>query len=938
MKYILSFLLCCSALAQQTVNNFAVKTNLTVAGTRPTLMVSNVSQMRSLTAVQDAQIIQTSGRTVSGVGGGTYQWDSSSTTVTNLGTCFNLSIGGTGRFKYVGESPGDIRLWGAIPDSIVPGGTNVDVNIQAAINTLTASTFGGSSKPQIFIPNGYWYVGNTLLVTNPVSIVGEGIEINSVNVTDYPLNGAVIGSNVGGGNPVIKIVGTDVGGNTYIQGVDLQGFGIDGNGAEGPGILWDCNSNMSGCTTSKILVRRVGGSAFKGGDTTQSGSPRYGYCTFEDLTAILPGIDGFEFYCEQLATVKMRWVGLYCNGAGRNGFNYVNMGDFYAERWVENNSAQNQNGDGLHLQNINGATFLNCYWEGDGRNQASGGSYTPAYSAAAARLEGVSKCSFIDCTLTSPSGDLASPTNSGVIELVSSLAASGFLARDTGNNEFLNCRFAAYTPTTSIPSATAVGSGGSLSAGVYRYRVSITYSGGWEIPLTACGERVLTSVSNDSVNISGIQIGSTLGTNTVTGRKIYRTAANGSTFKLLTTIADNVTTTYTDTTADASLGVDASFFWIIYADSNSFLNRFNKLNVDVQPLSLDAGQRNTFFTINVANTSPATMPNIGMGSFNNTFSSGFGGIKNFFGADSSGMLTGYGITAGTPHQTSFLLPSFQSSRYAQNQMLMINGEVNSTANTISIGGGTSDLASTEVALYAGSTISTSTGTKQVSVTSGGTAFQTAVTNLSTFGVGGSSQFGNTVAFADNVSMANNKFYQIKDSGGVSRNLIGKNSSDIVSVGSGSGAERINITAGTGGLFLGQPGVTASIVVPRINTATAVNTTRNSQSFLYTSSYWNGLSEVQVDAITRLSMDSTAPAYSLYWNVNGDKMQLKSDGTLRVLTGPIQLVTIQMITGAGSPEGVVTATTGSLYMNTSGGVSTTLYVKESGAGNTGWVGK
>lgn len=43
-------------------------------------------------------------------------------------------------------------------------------------------------------------------------------------------------------------------------------------------------------------------------------------------------------------------------------------------------------------------------------------------------------------------------------------------------------------------------------------------------------------------------------------------------------------------------------------------------------------------------------------------------------------------------------------------------------------------------------------------------------------------------------------------------------------------------------------------------------------------------------------------------------------------------------GAGTPEGVVTASAGSLYLNQSGGAGTTLYIKESGAGNTGWVAK
>jgi hypothetical protein len=44
------------------------------------------------------------------------------------------------------------------------------------------------------------------------------------------------------------------------------------------------------------------------------------------------------------------------------------------------------------------------------------------------------------------------------------------------------------------------------------------------------------------------------------------------------------------------------------------------------------------------------------------------------------------------------------------------------------------------------------------------------------------------------------------------------------------------------------------------------------------------------------------------------------------------------TGTGTPEGAVTAPIGSLFSRTDGGAGTSLYVKESGAGNTGWVGK
>lgn len=48
--------------------------------------------------------------------------------------------------------------------------------------------------------------------------------------------------------------------------------------------------------------------------------------------------------------------------------------------------------------------------------------------------------------------------------------------------------------------------------------------------------------------------------------------------------------------------------------------------------------------------------------------------------------------------------------------------------------------------------------------------------------------------------------------------------------------------------------------------------------------------------------------------------------------------VRMFSGTGSPEGVVTAPVGALYTRTDGGAASTLYVKESGAGNTGWAAK
>lgn len=43
-------------------------------------------------------------------------------------------------------------------------------------------------------------------------------------------------------------------------------------------------------------------------------------------------------------------------------------------------------------------------------------------------------------------------------------------------------------------------------------------------------------------------------------------------------------------------------------------------------------------------------------------------------------------------------------------------------------------------------------------------------------------------------------------------------------------------------------------------------------------------------------------------------------------------------GSGTPENNIEAPIGSIYHRTDGGAGTSLYVKESGTGDTGWVGK
>lgn len=96
-----------------------------------------------------------------------------------------------------------------------------------------------------------------------------------------------------------------------------------------------------------------------------------------------------------------------------------------------------------------------------------------------------------------------------------------------------------------------------------------------------------------------------------------------------------------------------------------------------------------------------------------------------------------------------------------------------------------------------------------------------------------------------------------------------------------------------------------------------------------------------------------------FNNNGTAAATAFGGLLMVAGGIIDATTLDMdipagvfvriggmastfganiITGAGSPEGAVTARIGSMYLRRDGGTSTTVYVKESGTSNTGWAAK
>jgi uncharacterized phiE125 gp8 family phage protein len=101
----------------------------------------------------------------------------------------------------------------------------------------------------------------------------------------------------------------------------------------------------------------------------------------------------------------------------------------------------------------------------------------------------------------------------------------------------------------------ALGSGvGNVDNGAHRYVVTfVTATGETQAGDISAAVTVADKSVNGKVSLSAIPIGGSL----VTSRKIYRTAAAGTAYLLLATLADNTTTTYTDNTADSGLGAEA---------------------------------------------------------------------------------------------------------------------------------------------------------------------------------------------------------------------------------------------------------------------------------------------------------------------------------------------------------------------------------------------
>lgn len=117
--------------------------------------------------------------------------------------------------------------------------------------------------------------------------------------------------------------------------------------------------------------------------------------------------------------------------------------------------------------------------------------------------------------------------------------------------DFSNQEPAPGAPLAALASPAAPGN---VDNGAHRYLVVfVTAAGKTQAGAPSAAVTVADKTVNGKVALSGIPVGSSA----VTARELYRTVAGGNTYLHLATIADNVTTTYLDNIADASLGAGA---------------------------------------------------------------------------------------------------------------------------------------------------------------------------------------------------------------------------------------------------------------------------------------------------------------------------------------------------------------------------------------------
>lgn len=209
MKYLLALLFCFSLAAQQTVNNFVVKTNLTVAGAPPSLSVNTISNLAALNPVLDNALVNVAGYYTPGDGGGGIFRRVSSAGLTNLAAMTVISTANASyAWKRVwNETDLEVAWFGAFPDDVISDA--------AAINSAMTYAWA-SAKYNVRLLAGTYRLETTLLVPYRVNLLGAdgwryggGVSISPSSI--YYLGGTrtSLFLNSGANVPMLELASTD---------------------------------------------------------------------------------------------------------------------------------------------------------------------------------------------------------------------------------------------------------------------------------------------------------------------------------------------------------------------------------------------------------------------------------------------------------------------------------------------------------------------------------------------------------------------------------------------------------------------------------------------------------------------------------------------------------------------------------------------------------
>ena len=170
-----------------------------------------------------------------------------------------------------------------------------------------------------------------------------------------------------------------------------------------------------------------------------------------------------------------------------------------------------------------------------------------------------------------------------------------------------------------------------------------------------------------------------------------------------------------------------------------------------------------------------------------------------------------------------------------------------------------------------------------------------------------------------------------------RNIIGGSTRGVTMTGT-----NLILSVGSTTLTIKSNEITSSVGLPASQAASGAiqynvaGKLASSEELIYDSAGGLLLGTVGVAGALKLYDAS----YDDFTVLSGDSgiVEFTGAGTTTVKAAAFQIGTVTISSGSGTPEGAVTAVVGSLFLRTDGSTSTTLYVKTSGSGNTGWTAK